>query len=134
MIVVDTNLIGYLFLTSTLTEQAENIFNSDSDWAAPVSWRSEFRSVLGFYLRENLISLQAASQIMSEATQFLQGSEYEVNFYRVLELVSCSPCSAYDCEFVSLAHDLGVPMVTDNKQILDQFPRTTISIERYLFH
>jgi len=133
VIVVDTNLIAHLFLSSASTEQAEKIYRVDSNWAAPVIWRSEFRNTLTFYLRKNLISLETASHIMNEAKQLLQGSEYEVNSYRVLELVSCSSCSAYDCEFVSLAHDLGIPLVTNDKQILDQFPRTTISIERYLF-
>ncbi|MBN1536531.1 MAG: type II toxin-antitoxin system VapC family toxin [Anaerolineales bacterium] len=133
MIVVDTNLIAGLFLSSALSEQAENVFSTDSDWVTPLIWRSEFQSVLGFFLRENLISLEAASQIMSEAAQFLQGKEYEVNAFRVLELLSCSNCSAYDCEFVSLSHDLGIRLVTNNQRILEQFPRTTISVERFLF-
>ncbi len=128
MIVVDTNLIGYFFLTSVHTDQANRVFRIDPDWAASVLWRSEFRNVLALYLRKNLIPLETAFHIMEEATNLLQGREYEVNSYRVLGLASRSTCSAYDCEFVALAQDLGVSLVTNDKKILDQFPETAISV------
>ena len=41
----------------------------------------------------------------------------------ILDLVASSTCSAYDCEFVALAQELGVPLVTTDKQILRDFPR-----------
>jgi predicted nucleic acid-binding protein len=132
LIVADTNLIAYLFLTGDLTEQAEKVFCQDSDWAAPILWRSEFRNVLALYLHKGLISLETASLIMDEAMQLFRGCEYEVNSYKVLDLVSRSLCSAYDCEFVALAQDLGIGLVTNDKKILDQFPETVIPIERFL--
>lgn len=132
MIVVDTNLIGYLFLSNVHTEQASQVFRMDPDWTAPILWRSEFRNVLALYLHKNLITLETALNIMEEATHLLQGREYEVNSFRILSLVSRSTCSAYDCEFVALAQDLGIPLVTYDKKILDQFSETTISIEQYL--
>jgi predicted nucleic acid-binding protein len=45
----------------------------------------------------------------------------------VLELASRSGCSAYDCEFVALAQDLEVPLVTNDRQILKAFPTIAIS-------
>ena len=43
MIVVDTNLLVYLLVPSGLTAQAEAVFEQDSQWIAPLLWRSEFR-------------------------------------------------------------------------------------------
>jgi len=40
----------------------------------------------------------------------------------VLDLVASSTCTAYDCEFVALARELAVPLVTTDKQILRDFP------------
>ena len=48
MIVVDTNVIGYLFLSSDQSVLAERALQKDNEWAAPILWRSEFRNVLTF--------------------------------------------------------------------------------------
>ena len=39
MIVVDTNIIGYLYLSSPWSELAEKALLKDDDWAAPRSFR-----------------------------------------------------------------------------------------------
>ena len=132
MIVVDTNLIAYLFLTSDRSAHAEQILRSDADWAAPLLWRSELRNVLSLYLRKQLLALADAQVIMSEALRLMHGREYEVNSEQILNLAASSTCSAYDCEFVALASDLGVPLVTVDRQLLQQFPRVAISPEQFL--
>ena len=131
MIVVDTNIIGYLFLTSDRSLQAEQAFRKDPVWVAPLLWRSEFRNVLALYLRQGLLSLEDAHQIMDEAMRLMRGMEYEVTSLRVLSLVASSSCSAYDCEFVALAQDLALPVVTADRQVLDQFSETSISLDAF---
>jgi predicted nucleic acid-binding protein len=69
---------------------------------------------------------------MDEALDLMKDREYEVNSYHVLSLVASSTCSAYDSEFVSLAQDLGVPLVTVDTQILRQFPSTAIPLEAFI--
>jgi len=132
MIVVDTNVIGYLYLTSDRSSQAEQAFRKDPVWAAPLLWRSEFRNVLALYLRRGLLSLEDAHQIMDQALRLMRGMEYQVTSLRVLSLVASSSCSAYDCEFVALAQDLDVPLVTADRHILDQFPETSISLDAFV--
>jgi len=132
MIVVDTNIIGYLYLTSERSSQAEQVLRRDPDWVAPLLWRSEFRNVLAFYIRKRWLNLQAAQEIMDEALGLMVGQEYEVVSSQVLSLVVKSSCSAYDCEFVALAQDLGVSLVTVDKQVLDQFPESAVSLDKYL--
>jgi predicted nucleic acid-binding protein len=132
MIVVDTNIIGYLYLTSERSGQAEQALRKDSRWAAPLLWRSELRNVLAFYLRRGLLSLETAQQIMDEATDLMLGREYSVTSPQVLDLVAASTCSAYDCEFVALALDLGVPLVTVDQQVLRQFPTTAESLDGFV--
>ena len=132
MIVVDTNIIGYLFLTSDRSLQAEQTLRKDPVWAAPLLWRSEFRNVLALYLRQGLLSLEDAHQIMDQALRLMRGMEYQVTSLRVLSLVASSSCSAYNCEFVALAQDLDVPLVTADRHILDQFPETSISLDAFV--
>jgi len=132
MIVVDTNIIGYLYLSSDRSDQAEKALLIDSEWAAPILWRSEFRNVLAIYIRKNILMLEDAVRIMDEATLLMQGGEYEAVSLQVLQLVGESTCSAYDCEFVALARDLNVRLLTVDKQIVKQFPNEAISLDEYV--
>jgi predicted nucleic acid-binding protein len=132
MIVVDTNIIGYLFLTSNKSTLAEQVLLKDSIWTAPLLWRSEMRNVLAHYIRNDLLPLEDAQEIMKAAVDLMQGHEFEVTSNQVLELVSVSTCSAYDCEFVALARDLKVSLVSADRQILKDFSDTTVSLESFI--
>jgi len=128
VIVVDTNIIGYLYLESVHSAQVERVLLKEGDWAAPLLWRSEFRNVLALYIRKRWLSLEESGQIMSEALSFMDGNEYHVDSEHVLKLVAASSCSAYDCEFVALAQDLGITLVTVDQQILRDFPEVAVSL------
>jgi predicted nucleic acid-binding protein len=132
MIVVDTNVIVHFHMVSERTAQAERAFEKDPDWAAPLLWRSEFLNVLAGYLRRKTISITEAQRIMGEALRVMEGSEIPVPPMHVLELITLSTCTAYDCEFVALAQDLGVKLVTADKQILAQFPEAAIELGKFV--
>jgi predicted nucleic acid-binding protein len=132
MIVVDTSIIGYLYLASPHSRQAEQVLLKDADWAAPLLWRSEFRNVLALYLRKHWLSLEASQQVMTEALSLMEDREYEVDSDQVLKLVTLSSCSAYDCEFVALAQELGVSCVTVDKQLLSDFPKVAVSLAAFV--
>jgi len=131
MIVVDTNVICYLYMESAHSRHAEQALLKEPDWVAPLLWRSEFRNVLAQYIRKHLLSLTESRQIMNEALHLMEGQEYEVDSQQVLSLVAASNCSAYDCEFVALAEQLGVVLITVDKQLLDNFPDITASLTTF---
>lgn len=122
MIVVDTNILAYLYLPTDLSASAESLLATDPDWAVPVLWRSEFRNILAGYMRRGSLSFEAGLAIQMEAESLIAGAEYEVSSRAVLELVRDSDCSAYDCEFVALARSLGVRLVTADKKLVRAFP------------
>lgn len=132
MIVVDTNIIAYFFLNGKYTASAEDVYKKDSHWAAPFLWRSEFRNILALYVKQKIITLDDALQIMQKAEQLMKGNEYMVVSHDVLRLAGQSDCSAFDCEFVILARELALPLVTKDKKILDSFPQTAIGLEHFL--
>jgi predicted nucleic acid-binding protein len=131
MIVVDTNVIAYLYFKSEFSHCAEAVMTRDSVWAAPLLWRSEFRNVLAFYLRKKIITYPVALQIIEQAESLMDGGEYSASSESVLELIQSSQCSAYDCEFIYLARELKVPLVTADKKILAEFPKDCISLTEF---
>jgi predicted nucleic acid-binding protein len=122
MIVVDTNIISHFWLPSSQSDLCDQLFQKEPHWTAPVLWRSEFRNVVLLYLRKDLISLSQAMLITEKAETQMFEREFHVNSNRVLEIGERSSCSAYDYEFISLARDLDIQLVTLDKQILKDFP------------
>lgn len=128
MIVVDSNVLAYLYLPGERTADAEALFERDPEWAAPVLWRSEFRNILAGYTRRKALTFEQACSLQCEAESLLSGFEFEVDSRAVLELVRDSDCSAYDCEFVALAIKLGTKLVTADKKLLRAFPTRTTAL------
>lgn len=128
MIVVDTNVLAYLYLPTEFSANAEALLERDPRWVAPLLWRSEFRNILAGYLRRGSLRFEQVLALQEEAEALLADHEYEVDARAVLELVRDSDCSAYDCEFVALAMQLGVPLVTMDRKLLKAFPHCAESL------
>lgn len=128
MIVVDSNVLAYLYLPGEHTQAAEALLERDPEWASPVLWRSEFRNILAGYIRRKDITFDQAVSLQLEAESLLAGYEYEVESRNVLELVCESDCSAYDCEFIALAMKLETKLFTMDKKLLRGFPNHALSL------
>lgn len=127
MIVVDT-ILAYLLMPYEFSPQADALFKRDPEWLAPILWRSEFRNLLAGYLRRKTFTFDEILKIQAEAEALLAGNAREVDSRRVLELVRDSNCSAYDCEFIALAAELGTKVVTMDGKMLKEFPHFAMAL------
>jgi predicted nucleic acid-binding protein len=128
MIVVDTNVIAALVLpTSEHSDAAMALLESDRDWAAPMLWRSEFCNILATGVRSGWLSEGQAFEALSSAEELMEGTDYGLPSPQVLRTAIASGCTAYDCEFVVLAQDLGVRLITLDRAVLRAFP--TVALE-----
>lgn len=132
MIVTDTNLIAYFVIRDAHSELADAAFEANPVWVAPLLWRSEFRNTLANHVQHAGMSLEAALVALHSAEEIISGREYRVSSEKVLELAAKSKCTAYDCEYVALALELGVPLVTADKQLLRTFPKIAVSLENFV--
>lgn len=132
MIVADANLLLYLSVESDLTPLAEAVLDHDPEWVAPVLWRSEVRNGLVKYVHHGLMGIESVMVSWHMAEEAIGGREYAVDARKVLELAALSKCSAYDCEYIALAQELGVPLVTADKQLLKTFPKIAMPLEKFV--
>lgn len=130
MIVVDTQMLVYLAMGGPNANLAKAASVRDDEWVTVPLWRSEFRNVLAGMIRRGELDVAAALAGMDRAWAALT-HELEFDGDRVMELVALSKCSAYDLEFVVLAEALGVPLVTNNRQVLDAFPMIAVRAEAF---
>lgn len=134
MIVVDTDVISYFWLQMTVDRPAaaQAARQRDADWVVPYLWRSEFRSVLRGYMTRDLMTLEEARRFHEQAQEDLRDREYEMAAAPVLRLVDDTGHSAYDCEYVALAQQLGVTLVTGDRPVVEQFPNTAVLLEAFV--
>ncbi len=132
MIVVDNNIICYYYIEGKYTSLVEKLYEKDPGWVVPSIWKSEFCNVLARYFRQKILSFQEVTSILNEAELLFYEKEYTIPSSDIMELVRECDCSAYDCEYVALAHYLKVPLLTMDKKILKSFHMTTKSLEDYL--
>lgn len=126
MIVVDTNIIAYLYIPGEYTPMVSMLLQKEPHWVAPLLWRSEFLSVLTLHIRKGVFDLNQATLKLQKAIQLMWGNEFQIPSQQVLSLAARSSCSSYDCEFVTLAKMLSTVLVTTDKQILREFPDIAI--------
>jgi|GEM_PF-376101 len=127
MIVVDTNILAALVLpTSQQTEAAVRLLEEDRNWVAPVLWRSELTNVLTTGVRNSWFELDSALEAFATAEEVMLGGEYRVPNQEVLRLAATHGCSGYDSEFVVLAQELEIPLVTLACFIHQSWPRRAI--------
>lgn len=131
MIVADANLIAYFSIHSEHSALAEAVYAADPIWNAPLLWRSEYLNTLAKYMQHRGMGLESALLSLRSAEEIIGGREYRISSERILELAQKSDCSAYDCEYVALAQDLDVPLVTTDKQVLREFPKIAVSLENF---
>jgi predicted nucleic acid-binding protein len=131
MIVVDVPLIACLCIDGALTPQAESVLEADPVWAAPAWWRSGFADLLADYLRRRRMDMESVLVSLHMAEETMAGREYVVDTRKVLELAAQSGCGAHECEYVALARDLAVPLVTMNRELLRAFPKTALAPEKF---
>ena len=68
---------------------------------------------------------------MDDAFQTLEHRQINPSFEIILDLIAKSDCTAYDCEFVALAKQLDIQLVTADRQLLKEFPDRAISLEEF---
>jgi predicted nucleic acid-binding protein len=132
VIVADSNLLTYLVLPGTHTDEAEAVLARDAAWAVPMLWRSELCSVVHKYIRRGTLTIDQGVAALDRAATVIAGREASVDSRTVLELASDSPCSTYDCEYIALAQLLGVALVTMDQVILTAFPETAVPPAAFL--
>ncbi len=130
MIVVDCQVLIYATFPTDFTGRVAEVRARDDIWVAPPLWRSEYRHVVAGYMRRASLKRRLGVDAVERAAALLV-DEPLPDTMDILALVETSRCSAYDLEYVAVAQALGVPLVTNDKQILTNFPTIAVSLDSF---
>ena len=128
MIVVDTNILLYLYLPGPHTDDCVQLLEREPEWASSLLWRSEFCNTLLLYLRKKLITQEFAVQAVEAAGQLIAHREYVPASASVIDIAMKSNCTYYDCEFVAVARLQSTTLVTQDRALLKAFPHDAMTL------
>lgn len=131
MIVVDTNVIAYALIEGDKTALARQVAQKDPEWRVPPLWRHEFLNVLATAARAGVINARQAARLWRTGLGLLLQAERNVDGATSLKLAIEDGISAYDAQYIALAHSLNTHCVTEDKRMLKTFPATAISMEAF---
>jgi predicted nucleic acid-binding protein len=131
MIVADTNMIAYLVIPGQMTSLAEAARARDGDWRAPSLFASEWLNVVATHLRAGIFDRDEALRVYRRGLSMVMAHATRPDPVHVLNLTAQSGCTSYDCEFVALADDLGVPLVTADQKVVVAFPRSVVGLREF---
>jgi predicted nucleic acid-binding protein len=117
MIVADASLLAHLLIPSPESALAEDVYRKDPEWSAPVLWRSELGSVLLKHMRHSGMKIELAKAVVEKALLVIRDRETLPLTPAVLEAALFFNVSAYDAEYLVVARQLGVPLLTFDRKL-----------------
>jgi predicted nucleic acid-binding protein len=132
MIVVDSNIVTARNLTSSLTSKAEQVEEKDPVWIVPVLWQYEFQNILATAIKAKQIKPEQALDIWEKVSKILIENECEPSAFKVIDLVAQYGITAYDGQFIAVALEMGIPCVTEDRELQEKFPGIAISMDGFL--
>lgn len=131
MIVVDSNVLAYLLIQGEQTELAAAVWRLDPEWCLPVLWRHEFLNILATYVKVGGADIADVEAVWKEALNLTAPGEHEVDPVEALRLAVRHRISAYDAQFVALAQQLDIPLVTEDRRLREAFPGQLLSMQAF---
>ncbi len=132
MIVVDANVVFALVADDSVTSTARAIHTADAEWVVPSLWQSEVLNALLNGVKAGHLSMETALTAIESADVLLRGRIRICEAATILQTAYACRLTAYDATYVVLARSLGVPLVTEDKQILRVCPDVARSMRQFL--
>lgn len=132
MIVADTNVTAYLMVAGNQTSAAQRLFEIDNLWVMPSVWPHEFLNVMATYAKAGGLQPARCLEIWRQAYDQFKRRIFPVNYDAALELAILNSISAYDAQFVQLASEWQIPLISEDRRLREKFPGVAVSIADYL--
>ncbi|WP_309384897.1 type II toxin-antitoxin system VapC family toxin [Cerasicoccus frondis] len=115
-----------------MSDLAQEAYARDPAWASAPIWRSEFRNIVVRYVREGRLAAKVAQEVLRAADDKMHPRQYNIDNESVLDLALQTGLSAYQCEYLALAHDLNLPLVTTQYELVKAAPQIAVMLQDYV--
>jgi predicted nucleic acid-binding protein len=131
MIVADASLVTFLFLEGELSGVVREIYLLDHDWITPPILNHELLNIFAA-LGASEGDVQGMEELWREARGLLGSRQQIPDPLRSLRLGIELGVSGYQAQYLALADQLRVPLLTVDQRILELLPKKTCTPQEYL--
>jgi len=118
VIVVDASVVAYLLIEGELTDVVRELYRVDSDWVTPPILNHEILSILAAVGTEEQSSHSV--EVIWRDVRALLGSRQQVpDPVNSLRLAVELGISGFDAQYLSLAQQLHLPLITGDARLID---------------
>jgi predicted nucleic acid-binding protein len=132
VIVVDVNVIAYLLIHGEKTSDAQTLRRLEPEWLVPNLWRDEFLNILATYVRQGGTGIDSAKNLWRSAEVLFSVNECSADPSLVLELSDRYRVSAYDAQYLAVAIDSSLTLVTEDKALRRAAPQRCMTMREFL--
>lgn len=134
MIVVDVNVLAAYVIEGDRTADVHALREKDAEWIVPSLWRVEFQSILWKYARVGGMPVEKALELLDVSMDLFCANEATPRPDVVLRGALRWGITVYDAQYVSLARELGVFCVTEDRAVRRACPGLAVSVRDFIDH
>ena len=128
MVVVDTNVLAWLFVEGEPSANTRALYAHDADWHSERFVLIEMTNVLATTMRVRGMTLTRASDALLAASRLIEPGLVTVEHADALAFASRYRVSAYDARFLAAARALDTRLVTEDSRLRRAAPALTRSL------
>ena len=132
MIVVDSNIIAYLLIEGEKTPLARGLWKKDNNWWMPSLWIHEFLNILATNERAGNLNLKSCHEILDSAMSLFGTKSRQVDMPYTLSLAANYHLTAYDAQYIALAHSMDIVLITEDRKLRQVVPERARSMKSFL--
>jgi len=131
MIVVDASVVAFLLIDGELTDAVRELHRIDPDWVTPPILNHEMLNILAA-VGSAEGSSEAMEPIWRHVRALVASRQQVPDPVRSLRLGVELGISGNEAQYLCLAESLGLPLITQEKSLLQAAPKRAVSVHDYL--
>jgi predicted nucleic acid-binding protein len=132
VVIVDTNVVAWLYMGGDPSARARALFARDPDWRSEHLVLVELTNVLATIMRTRNMAVARAREVFEDAQAMLARRLVEIDHGDAIEFAHRYRVTAYDARFLVAAAALDTRLVTEDRALRRAAPALTRSLDEAL--
>jgi predicted nucleic acid-binding protein len=132
MIVIDANILIYALIECDNSRLIPELRAKDADWRTTGLCLHETLNVLATYQRRGLLTLEQCKELLGYANRFIAVAQCDADMEDALSAAAKYGITGYDAQYVALAQNLAVPLITEDRKLRHAVPGVGISMQEFI--